>query len=37
MKGMDMGVATTLGSFSFFVAVWVSMTTAGLPATIRAS
>jgi predicted metal-binding membrane protein len=25
MNGMDMGVATRLGSFSFFVAVWVSM------------
>jgi hypothetical protein len=25
MKGMDMGVATTLGSFSFFVVAWVSM------------
>jgi predicted metal-binding membrane protein len=25
MKGMDMGVATELGSFGFFVAVWVSM------------
>jgi predicted metal-binding membrane protein len=25
MKGMDMGVATELGSFEFFVAVWVSM------------
>src|ERR1700682_6217773 len=25
MNGMDMGVATTLGSFTFFVAVWVSM------------
>jgi hypothetical protein len=25
MKGMDMGVATALGSFSFFVVVWVSM------------
>jgi predicted metal-binding membrane protein len=25
MHGMDMGVATTLGSFAFFVAVWVSM------------
>jgi len=28
MHGMDMGVATTLGSFAFFVAVWVSMTAA---------
>lgn len=25
MKGMDMGVATQLGSFGFFVALWVSM------------
>jgi predicted metal-binding membrane protein len=25
MNGMDMGVATELGSFAFFVAVWVSM------------
>jgi predicted metal-binding membrane protein len=25
MNGMDMGVATRLGSFPFFVAVWVSM------------
>jgi predicted metal-binding membrane protein len=25
MNGMDMGVATTLGSFTFFVALWVSM------------
>lgn len=25
MKGMDMGVATTLGSFSFFLVAWVSM------------
>jgi predicted metal-binding membrane protein len=25
MTGMDMGVATRLGSFGFFVAVWVSM------------
>lgn len=25
MNGMDMGVATRLGSFSFFIAVWVSM------------
>jgi predicted metal-binding membrane protein len=25
MNGMNMGVATTLGSFAFFVAVWVSM------------
>jgi predicted metal-binding membrane protein len=25
MNGMDMGVATRLGSFAFFIAVWVSM------------
>src|SRR5258705_10313050 len=25
MNGMDMGVATRLGSFVFFVALWVSM------------
>jgi predicted metal-binding membrane protein len=25
MKGMDMGVATRLGSFAFFVGMWVSM------------
>jgi predicted metal-binding membrane protein len=25
MRGMDMGVATPLGSFAFFVALWVSM------------
>ena len=25
MRGMDMGVATRLGSFAFFVAAWVSM------------
>jgi predicted metal-binding membrane protein len=25
MNGMNMGVATTLGSFAFFVAVWMSM------------
>jgi predicted metal-binding membrane protein len=25
MNGMDMGVATPLGSFAFFVALWVSM------------
>jgi predicted metal-binding membrane protein len=28
MNGMDMGVATRLGSFPFFVAVWISMTAA---------
>src|SRR5207237_218239 len=32
MSGMDMGVATRLGSFAFFVALWVSMMGAmGLP------
>jgi hypothetical protein len=25
MNGMDMGTATELGSFAFFVALWVSM------------
>ncbi len=25
MNGMDMGVATDLGSFTFFIAIWVSM------------
>jgi predicted metal-binding membrane protein len=40
MKGMDMGVATTLGSFSFFAVAWVSMTAAmmlpgALPAVLR--
>jgi predicted metal-binding membrane protein len=25
MSGMDMGVATTLGSFGFFIAIWVAM------------
>jgi predicted metal-binding membrane protein len=40
MKGMDMGVETTLGSFSFFLAVWVSMMAAmmlpgALPAASR--
>jgi predicted metal-binding membrane protein len=28
MRGMDMGVNTTLGSFSFFVGVWAVMTAA---------
>ena len=28
MSGMDMGVATTLGSFGFFIGVWVLMTAA---------
>ncbi len=41
MRGMDMGVATTLGSFSFFVVAWVSMMAAmmlpgALPAVLRA-
>jgi predicted metal-binding membrane protein len=40
MQGMDMGVATTLGSFSFFVVAWVSMMAAmmlpgALPAALR--
>lgn len=40
MQGMDMGAATDLGSFPFFVAVWVSMTAAmmlpgALPALVR--
>jgi predicted metal-binding membrane protein len=40
MDGMDMGVATTLGSFSFFVGVWLSMMAAmmlpgALPAVLR--
>src|SRR5262249_42766919 len=25
LRGMDMGVATSLGSFAFFIAVWVAM------------
>jgi predicted metal-binding membrane protein len=42
MKGMNMGVATTLGSFSFFVAAWVSMMAAmmlpgALPAALRSA
>ncbi len=42
MKGMDLGVATTLGSFSFFVAAWVSMMAAmmlpgALPAAVRSA
>jgi predicted metal-binding membrane protein len=37
MNGMDMGVATELGSFAFFVAVWVSMMAAMmLPGTVPA-
>jgi predicted metal-binding membrane protein len=40
MNGMDMGVATELGSFAFFVAVWVSMMAAmmlpgAVPAVVR--
>src|SRR5207245_8927879 len=40
MHGMDMGVATRLGSFAFFVALWVSMMAAMMlpgaaPAAIR--
>ena len=40
MEGMDMGVATTLGSLSFFVGVWMSMMAAmmlpgALPAVLR--
>src|SRR5580700_10760799 len=40
MNGMDMGVATRLGSFGFFVAVWVSMMAAmmlpgAVPAVMR--
>jgi predicted metal-binding membrane protein len=40
MQGMDMGVATELGSFRFFVVAWVSMTAAmmlpgALPALAR--
>ena len=40
MNGMDMGVATRLGSFAFFVALWVSMTAAmmlpgAVPAVLR--
>src|ERR671937_2933091 len=31
MNGMDMGVATRLGSFTFFVALWVSMMAAMMP------
>jgi hypothetical protein len=38
MKGMNMGVATTLGSFSFSVAAWVSMMAAMmLPGALPAS
>ena len=40
MNGMDMGVATELGSFAFFVALWVSMMAAmmlpgAVPAVVR--
>ena len=40
MDGMDMGVATRLGSFAFFVALWVSMMAAmmlpgAVPAVLR--
>jgi predicted metal-binding membrane protein len=40
MHGMDMGVATRLGSFAFFVAVWVAMMAAmmlpgAVPAVVR--
>src|SRR5688572_9776546 len=42
MNGMDMGVATTLGSFAFFVAMWVSMMAAmmlpgAVPAVLRSA
>src|SRR5438067_7950812 len=40
MDGMDMGVATRLGSFAFFVALWVPMMAAmmlpgAVPAVVR--
>jgi hypothetical protein len=40
MRGMDVGVETTLGSFSFFVVAWVSIISAmmlpgALPAVLR--
>jgi predicted metal-binding membrane protein len=40
MNGMDMGVATPLGSFAFFIAVWVTMMAAMMlpaaaPAAVR--
>jgi predicted metal-binding membrane protein len=40
MRGMDMGTETTLGSFGFFLAVWVAMMTAmmlpgAIPAALR--
>ena len=42
MNGMDMGVATQLGSFAFFVALWVSMMAAMMlpgaaPAVLRSA
>ena len=42
MQGMNMGVATTLGSLSFFVAAWMSMMAAmmlpgALPAALRSA
>lgn len=42
MNGMDMGVATQLGSFTFFVAMWVSMMAAMMlpgaaPAVLRSA
>jgi len=42
MSGMDMGVATTLGSFGFFVALWVAMMAAMMlpgaaPAVLRSA
>ena len=42
MNGMDMGVATRLGSFSFFVALWVAMMAAMMlpgaaPAVLRSA
>jgi predicted metal-binding membrane protein len=42
MDGMDMGVATTLGSFTFFVALWVPMMAAMMlpgaaPAALRST
>ena len=37
MDGMDMGVATDLGSFAFFIAVWIAMMAAMmLPAAVPA-
>jgi hypothetical protein len=34
MNGMDMGVATQLGSFAFFVPMWISMMLAGAGAAV---